>query len=130
MDKSYNILIVDDEADLCRLIAGILAGTAYRVFQATSGNEAFDLVRRERIDIVLSDIRMANGTGIELLENLRRIDPTLPIVVLMTGYADISTEEILAKGGRAVLKKPFGRKPLLELFSQIIRDFPDQTAAS
>ena len=79
------ILVVDDEKivrDLCEL-----ALREYRVLQASTCEEALRLYERERVDLVLSDIKMPGGSGIDLLKRVKALDPNATVVI-MTGFVD------------------------------------------
>lgn len=84
----------------------------YAALQASSGNEAFLLIQDSPVDIVVSDIRMLNGTGIDLLKNIKKNMPKLP-VILLTGFSDYSDQDVLNMGAAAIFRKPFDRRQLL-----------------
>lgn len=108
------ILIVDDEEDLREAIAFDFRRKKFRVLTASCGNEAMKFVESEHIDIVLTDVRMPNGDGVELLDRIKARNPLLPVVMLITGFADISLVEAYDKGADAVFSKPFDRKAMYE----------------
>jgi CheY-like chemotaxis protein/Tfp pilus assembly protein PilZ len=114
MMKKPSILIVDDEPDLRDAIAFDFQRADFRVLTAASGEEAFRILEENEIDVVLSDIGMANGGGIELLEKIKARNPFQPVVMLITGFADITLEEAFKKGADAVFSKPFDRKMLMQ----------------
>lgn len=79
------ILIVDDEAvirDLC-----IKALKGYRVFQAGTCKEALSIYEKETIDLILTDVMMPGGTGLDLLRQVKEIDP-VAVVIIMTGFVE------------------------------------------
>lgn len=85
-DKSKaTIMVVDDDANIRELCARALM--AYRVLQAGSCQEALRLYRKEPVDLILSDVMMPGGSGIELLKQVKIIDPNA-VVLIMTGFAD------------------------------------------
>lgn len=108
------VLVVDDDAALCEAVAFAVTRKGYRVLKAHSGNEAAKFLRTFVVDIVISDIRMADGDGRELLNFMRETHPTLPVMIFMTGFSDITTEQALAMGAQHVLKKPFDRAELIQ----------------
>ena len=116
--KTTAILVVDDEADLREAIAFDLKKQGYPVFTAGNGREAFEIVKNQTISVILSDVRMPGGDGLELLEKVRENFPDGPIVILISGFADISIEEAYHKGAQAVFPKPFDRKALLKRVAQ------------
>ncbi|HMN66976.1 MAG TPA: response regulator [Bdellovibrionales bacterium] len=114
------MLIVDDDVHLRDAMALAVQRKGYQVMGAMSGNEATALLKNHKVDIVLSDIRMANGDGMELLNYIRAFVPTPPSVVLVTGYSDFTAEEALRVGAAAVIAKPFERMKLIGELDRII----------
>ena len=109
------LLIVDDDAMLRDVIAGHFEDSGLRILQAGDGRQAYQLATSEGVDVVVSDIRMSKGDGVELLDRLRQRDKHQPPVILMTGYADYSSSDLLKRGARAVLQKPFSWNELARL---------------
>jgi CheY-like chemotaxis protein len=114
------ILIVDDERDLREAIAFDFRRKKFRVLLAGSGHEALEIVERENVDVVISDVRMSGGDGVELLERIKARNAFLPVVMFITGFADISLEDAYDKGADAVFAKPFDRKALMEAVQRVI----------
>jgi two-component system nitrogen regulation response regulator NtrX len=84
------VLVVDDEAAIRRSLSGILADEGYETALAEDGERALAAVRERAPDLVLLDIAMPGRDGIQVLEDLRRSQPTLP-VVMMSGHGTIET---------------------------------------
>lgn len=84
------------------------------MLEADNGITALALVKSRRVNLVLSDIRMPGGDGITLLEQLRATVPDFPAVIFMTGFADISETECIARGAKRVIAKPFNRQLMME----------------
>ncbi|MBI2606688.1 MAG: response regulator [Deltaproteobacteria bacterium] len=113
--KDTTLLVVDDEGDLREAIMSFLKRRGYRVLGAENGREALAILERgEPVDLVLTDVRMPNGDGIELLDRVKKRSHVTPVVILITGYADLTIEEAFDRGADAVFSKPFDRKELLE----------------
>lgn len=112
--ENYNILVVDDDVVLRDTIVFDFKRKGFKVFAAENGTNAFDIVKSQNIDLVLSDIRMPNGDGIELLEKTRVRDPKIPIIILITGFSDANESELIQKGALQVIHKPFDRKKLMD----------------
>jgi CheY-like chemotaxis protein len=89
-DLTPRVLVVDDEADFRRLVREALP--AFAVIEAEDGQKALELVQEERLDLVLTDIRMPNLDGIGLLCNLRSRFPDLPVVAV-SGFIDVGQLE-------------------------------------
>ena len=111
--KKYTLLIVDDEEMLRETIVFDFKRKGFNVLEAASGAQAFEIVKKNKIHLVVSDMRMPGGDGMSLLESIRAYDPALPTVIFVTGFADVTEDQAIAKGARKVLSKPFDRKILM-----------------
>lgn len=101
------ILVVDDEPDIREAIGTYLEIEDLDYVEAKNGREALQMVIDDKdIKFVISDVRMPNGDGIFLIEELRKIHPTVPFIVLVTGQADISREDAIKKGALDLFIKP------------------------
>lgn len=118
--KNYTLLIVDDEEALRNTIVFDFKRKGFNVIAAANGTEALAVLRKTRVDLVLSDIRMPAGDGVSMLEQIRADHPAIPVVIFITGFADVTTEECLKKGAAAVLSKPFDRKKLLDSVTEAL----------
>lgn len=116
---SHKILVVDDEPDLCEILQFILEDKGFIVETAKTCMEAVIRLEAQGFDLVLSDIRMPCGGGLELLDKLRDRQLQLP-VVLISGFADILKDEAMAKGAAALLCKPIHREHLLEVVESML----------
>ncbi|MCX6641019.1 MAG: response regulator [bacterium] len=100
------ILIVDDEEDICDLIAEYLEGRGYETFHATSGEDAIRLVKETRPHLMLLDIRMPVMDGLEILRRVRALDQGIGIIMI-TAFHDISiAQEALKLGASDFVTKP------------------------
>lgn len=116
--QNLTIMIVDDEIDLAEIIAEDLEDHGYKVAIATSGDEAMTIVKNEKIDFILSDIKMPNGTGKELLVNIRNYNSELPVVVLMSGYSELTESELTDLGASALMAKPVSSQQIVEFIEK------------
>ena len=105
--QTRTILVVDDEVDICEQISLTLKMDGYTVLSASSGNKAFELTKTHAIDAIISDVRMADGTGIELLEKLKVHGSKPDVFFFMSAYADKNPEELRALGADEVFSKPY-----------------------
>ena len=112
--NDVHVLIVDDDEFFLDAMIFELKRHGIQVIGAQNGNEAFEYIQNNSIDIVISDVRMPNGSGIELLEKVHSSAPYLPVVMLVTGFADITSEEAHDKGASALFSKPFQSSDLVE----------------
>ncbi len=88
----FNILVVEDDKNLKKLIVTYLRKNNYNTFEASDGNEALELIDKQYIDLVISDIMMPKMDGYELLSELRSAKYDLPIM-LITAKSDISDKK-------------------------------------
>jgi len=113
--KPITILVIDDKKDIVELIEIILKMNGLNVIKATSSKAAINKLKKQKVDLVISDIGMPDIDGFKLLDIVKKIHPHIP-VVLMTGYYDIFSEKIaLAKGAKAFLPKPFRAEELINI---------------
>jgi CheY-like chemotaxis protein len=113
MSDRLVILVVDDNGDLVASTAQLLESAGYLAVPAYSAREAVDLLDEiERIDLVLSDVRMPDVDGFDLLRVLRHRFPSLP-VILMSGLP-VTSDDVVPKGA-TIVSKPFDATELQEL---------------
>ena len=114
-ENGVRILLVDDESGILETLKILFKGEGYRVDVAGSGKEAITTLDGERPDLVLTDIRMAGTSGLEVLAKAREVDPELP-VILMTAQASLqSAVRAVNEGAYYYLQKPFANDELLAI---------------
>ena len=113
--KGKTLLVVDDEVDLRDIVSSELEFMGAHVFQAENVAAAQKILATHKIDLIVSDIRMPGGTGIDLLDGVKRHNVNVPPVILITGFADITTEDAFNKGAEALLNKPFKLDDLIRM---------------
>jgi len=117
------ILIVDDELLILRIISDILSKEGYEVKTAINYFNASQLLDGEKFDVVITDIRMPEKSGIDLLTHVREINSDIP-VILMTGFATLETAvEAVKQGAHDYLTKPLDFNKLKRIVSQSIERF-------
>jgi DNA-binding NtrC family response regulator len=119
MRKKVRVLVVDDEELVRFCLMDWLQKDGYAVDVATNGAEALDKARSSSFDMLLSDIVMPVMGGIKLLEEMRREDPDVPIV-MMTAHGSVdSAVEAMQKGASDYLQKPFDPEQLRMKLKQV-----------
>jgi len=118
----HTILIVDDEAGLREILRDEFELLGWKVFDAAGGNEAFALLQKNPVEIVLSDVRMPFGDGVQLLEYIKKSISPSPIIFMVTGFADVSDVDLKALGARAVINKPYDLDELIKLVADSVAD--------
>lgn len=103
-----HILVVDDEEMIRELLSSALQQENYHCHLAANVDEAFAVLGSQRIDLVISDIMMPGRSGVDLLRDLKKIDPDIA-VLMITGLSDMNTAlECIHLGADDYLTKPFG----------------------
>lgn len=114
MKGKENILIVDDEPDLLELLSDILKQHGYHVFLAGNAKYALELLKKERIDLIISDIIMPDMDGYSLASHVRKEYPDIKIQ-LVSGYSESPhTEKIDSELSKNLLPKPYTSANLLQ----------------
>lgn len=117
MGEPLKVLVVDDDPRMVRTIRDILKAKGYAVLSAYTGEDGVEMVKEEKPDCVLMDIKMPGMNGVEALKMIQAIDPGLP-VVLMSAYAsEEQVEEAGSQGAYSVLTKPIDIRQLLFFLS-------------
>ena len=105
--QKTNILVVDDEKDICKALNIILTKEGYAVREAYNGEQALDLIKADSFDIVMTDIKMEKVDGFEVLREAQKISPETS-VVMMTAFASVgSAVDAMRAGATDYITKPF-----------------------
>ena len=105
--EDIHLLVVDDEKSICEILGQYLRMKGYSVVVARSAEDAINIIKKDKIDLVLSDIKMPGMSGVELLQWIRDYNRVLP-VLLTTGFPTLdSAIEALKLGAFDYLTKPF-----------------------
>jgi CheY-like chemotaxis protein len=146
-----HLLIVDDEPDLREIFAAWFRNLGCNVTEASDGVEALEALAKGSFDAIISDVGMPKLDGIQLMKRIQTSGPHTPVLVLISGFNDMTRADAYDLGVEVVLSKPCERKhliaalrtcllrrqyhfspPVLEVASpafQIICDFPDSAEA-
>ncbi len=120
--KDYVILIVDDEPDILELIEEEFLEAGFQTKTANCGDQAVEILRKQKIDIVMSDYRMPNGNGMTVLLEVNKLPKEKrPHFFFVSGHADISTQEALDLGAKKFFTKPFDFATLLKEITATIK---------
>jgi len=106
------ILLVDDEANVRTVFSDVLKRAGYRVKAVEDGHKAVKEVEEKTYNLALVDLRMPKMDGIEVLENIKKKKPEIPVIIY-TGYGSVTTAvEAMRKGASDYLNKPFSPEEL------------------
>ena len=117
-----HVMLVDDEEPAIEAMGDYLSELGYRVTKATSGNLAQSLFEDDPCDILVTDIRMPDGDGEQLIKTLRKYDPNLPVLVVTGHIGTTETLEEEAEGRNfAMLKKPISLAEMVETLESLLQ---------
>ncbi|MCE2433575.1 MAG: sigma-54-dependent Fis family transcriptional regulator [Candidatus Latescibacteria bacterium] len=118
---SQNILIIDDERNIRRTLDMILSGEGYQVFTCASAQAGLDVIKKERIHLVLLDIVMPETNGLDLLPKLLKVRPDLA-VIMISGHGNVQNAVLAIKrGAYDFLEKPLDRDKVLLAISRALQ---------
>jgi DNA-binding NtrC family response regulator len=104
--STATIMVVDDDSGTRRTLCGILEDIGYQVIEAESATAALETIRKSSCDLVITDIRLPDASGMEVLRQVREITPDV-VVIIMTGYASVETAvDAVGHGAYAYFIKP------------------------
>lgn len=115
------VLLIDDDFNLCRVLAHQLEKNGYQVTTANEGKRGIELFRKQSFEIVISDIQMPDINGIEVLKTIRDLNKEA-IIILITAYGTVE-DAIRAcdLGADDFLTKPFGQEQLLFIIEKAVQ---------
>lgn len=105
--NGIHVLVVDDEDELREIFVDEFRSVGAVVFEARQGVEAMEVLRRETVHVVLSDVRMPGGDGISLMKNIDKEIRPKPLLFLCSGFSQHSMDEMKAIGVLEIFGKPF-----------------------
>ena len=118
--KDYNLLIIDDEQSQRELLSGYLKKKGFNVYTADSGSEGIKIVNENSVDIIFSDYKMPEMTGLEVLEKVLKINPEISFVII-TAYGTVENAvKAMRVGAYDYISKPVDLDELDLLIERII----------
>lgn len=125
--SSANILVVDDDSQIRRVMRNALSSHGYAIIEARNGEEALQKVRAERLDLIILDLNMPDMDGIEVCRETRAVS-NLPIIMLTVRSAENDKVRALDAGADDYVVKPFGIDELLARIRAALRRVPGEAA--
>lgn len=116
------ILVVDDDVNIKQIIIFKLKNTGYEVYSATNGVEALDFLKKQKVDLIITDVMMPFMTGKELIVELKQNPDTknIPTVMLTSRTLEKEIIEGLSLGADDYIKKPFSPNELLARVKMVL----------
>ena len=118
---TLSILVVDDDKDVCEYLEDFLTAEGYRVTKVNDPTEALDALKQAEYHVCILDIMMPKLSGIDLLEQIRRVDDDIAVIIL-TGYPSLETAaEAIEHDVSAYIRKPFSTDEFRQALQRIAR---------
>ena len=122
MEQKLELMVVDDEPIVGKRLKATLEKHGYKVEVFESGRSAIDRLGEKKFDIVVSDVRMEDANGLEVLDAVQKSSSRTK-TILITGYATVEmAHEALAKGAFDFLAKPFQPKDLRDMIEKAAKE--------
>lgn len=120
---TYKVLTIDDEEHILELLQYNLENSGYTVLQAVTGEEGYEILEKEAVDIVLLDYMLPGADGLEILRRIRtnKALEDIPVIMLTAKQEEIDTVLGLEMGADDYIGKPFGTHELLARMKAVIR---------
>ena len=115
------ILVVDDDEYILDILKILLENEGYEVTTAQDSQKGLDIVKTTEINLVISDLRMRPMNGIELLREILKVKPKLPVIMLTAYGSPETANEASQLGAFAYLTKPFGPDEVLETLQRALQ---------
>lgn len=120
--RTPKVLVVEDNEVMCDVLASSIENLGMSATRVTDPKKVLELLESERFDCVISDIRMPEMDGVELLSEIRKSHPIWPFVILVSGHHDYDIDELLNFGAVAYVQKPFKIDDIFKLVSDYFID--------
>jgi two-component system response regulator PilR (NtrC family) len=105
--KNINILIVDDDSSLRNMLSIILKKEGFQIQTAENGSNALNFLKKNKTDLIISDIKMPDISGIELLKKIKTINKDLPFILITAFSSTNDAIEAMKLGADDYITKPF-----------------------
>lgn len=120
--SKYTILVVDDEELIRNLVVTFLSKLGHSCLTAMDGVDALDKMKENKIDVVITDIKMPNMDGITLTSKISIQYPGFPIMVMTAFDEEYSAGKAISAGAREFIKKPFSLEEFAIRLHKMIND--------
>ena len=114
------ILLVEDDVSFCTMLSTFLQKKQYEVETAFTAGDAYALLESQQFDLVISDVRLPDGEGLEILQEVKKKNPSRQ-VIMMTGYAEIEMAvRAMKEGAFDYIEKPFRPEMILQTIEKAL----------
>lgn len=120
------VLVLDDEKGLCEDIKEFFVYRGYKVFAATSGEQAVSIIKKENLDILVLDIKMEGIDGLKVLKTAKEKDPRVKAIMVTALRDEDMKRQALALGASEYITKPFSYEKIetiiIHMVNQILKE--------
>jgi DNA-binding response OmpR family regulator len=106
-DFSISILVLDADEASRRLLSDTLSALGFQILQAGSLDDAWKILSAQKIDLVMADVILPEGNGIEFMMRLKEEQPRIPIIILASAIDTATRDELIRIGADGIITKPF-----------------------
>ena len=125
------VLVLDDEKGLCEDIKEFFVYRGYKVFAATSGEQAVSIINKEKLDILVLDIKMEGIDGLKVLKTAKEKDPKVKAIMVTALRDDDMKRQALSLGASEYVTKPFSYEKIetiiIHMVNQILKEREEAT---
>ena len=114
-----NILIIDDEKDLCQLLGDTLSSSGYNVESANTRREAMSRLKSRPPDMVFLDLKLPDGDGLRLLSCIKKINPSTAVNIISAYGSEEVRDEARKLGAYGFIDKPFSEEAILKSIGEL-----------
>ena len=115
------IILVDDDKHAVETLSKLLSEDGYEVVVCFNGKEAIKKMELNKYDVIITDLRMPEIGGLELLKNIKKTDPELPVIIV-TAFGEVGSYlDAFVKGAYDYINKPINYEELIRLLEAIFR---------
>nr|WP_306803256.1 two-component system response regulator GlrR [Providencia sp. PROV075] len=118
--KSANLLLVDDDPSLLKLLGMRLSSEGFKVTTAESGPEALKILQKEKLDLVISDLRMDEMDGMALFDEIQKAHPNMPVIILTAHGSIPDAVAATQRGVFSFLTKPVDKDALYKAIDEAL----------
>ncbi len=123
------ILIIDDDIDMCQLLARFLQRKGFETVTATNGNKGIAAFKDAGFDLVLCDFRLGDKEGVDVLREIKQLNHSVPVIII-TGYSDIKMAvEVIRQGAYDYITKPLVPDEVLNIINKAINGEVEESKA-
>ena len=122
---SFNVLIVDDSKSVRSVIKKIITISGFRMdqcYEAVNGKQALEILSKESVDVILSDLNMPEMNGLEMLAAIKADSRLqgIPVIIISTEGSDEKRKAVLEMGAKQFIKKPFSPERVRKVLYEVI----------